>query len=359
MGFSDLFGVGMKKFGYILYGAVFFALISAPLVFMPWAGYQLMENRPPAPVPGIINDGSLNLDLPGEVEDYFMDRFAGRVQMVDAYSRVVGSLFGVSANEKVVMGQDGWLFFQETVGDYDGSAALSDEEMDSLIQYLLEIKSAAEERGQVFIIAIVPNKNTIYSEHMPSRYIRTDRATNLDRLMAVEGLDCIDLRAALLTSDQSVYYKTDTHWNGLGARIAAHEIMLAIEAGTGVRAELDWDDGSYEEILITGDLGRMLYPANPPEEADRIFENAMHRFRTVGRFRSFDDLHITTESDGAFLRVAMYRDSFADALIPYFSNAYSNVYYTRQTPPPFESVAFLEADVIVLQIVERRLGEML
>jgi hypothetical protein len=103
----------------------------------------------------------------------------------------------------------------------------------------------------------------------------------------------------------------------------------------------------------------MLYPASPPTEDDQIFDDAAQNFSVIGRFRNFDDLHITTESGGATLKIAMYRDSFAEALIPYFSNAYSNVYYTRQTPPPLDSAQFLEADVIVIQIVERRFGELL
>jgi hypothetical protein len=118
-------------------------------------------------------------------------------------------------------------------------------------------------------------------------------------------------------------------------------------------------DGNFETRYITGDLGQMLFPVNPPLEADLIFDDARQNFTAVGRFRTLDDMHITTESDGAPLRVAMYRDSFANWLIPYFSNAYSNVYYTRQTPPPMDRSEFIEADVVVFQIVERRLGELL
>ena len=349
----------MKKIGSMLFCAVFFALIIAPFALMPWGRVWLTENRLLASAPVLFKDGGVNLSMPSEAEEFFMDRFAGRTHMIDAYSRVVGGLFGVSANDRVVMGRSGWLFFQETVGDFDGSAALSDEEMDILVRDLLDLKNAAESRGQVFLIAIAPNKNSIYSEYMPTGYRRAAKPSNLDRLLGAEGLDCIDLRAALLESEQMVYYKTDSHWNGLGSRIAARGVMLAIEEKTGVKANFDWDGVSGEVGMIAGDLGRMLYPANPPLEDDFVFDDAVQRYSAIGRFRTLDDLHITTESDGAPLHVAMYRDSFANALIPYFSNAYSNVYYTRQTPPPMDSAAFLEADVIVLQIAERRLGELL
>ena len=349
-----------RKIGHCLFCVIFFLLILTPVVSMPWADGRLAENRPPAPPPELFRDGSLNFSVPGEAEEYFKDRFGGRTQMIDAYSRLVGGLFGVSANDRVVMGRDGWLFFAETMGDYDGSSALDDDELDFLVSYLLGLSRMADERGQVFLIAVAPNKNTIYGEFMHARYRRDYRASNLDRLLMVEGLDIIDLSSSLLGVDELVYYKTDSHWNGLGSRIAAHEIMLAIEEKTGVKAGIDLAEGvAFDTIYITGDLGRMLFPASPPQESDRFYDDSKQGYSTVGRYRGLDDMNITTESGGAHLRVAMYRDSFADALIPYLSNAYSNVFYTRQSPPPMDNPAFLEADVIIFQMAERRLGEIL
>ena len=349
----------MKKIGSIIFCVIFFGLISIPLVFMPWTGYQLTENRPPSPLPEVFTEEGLNLALPVEFGDYFMDRFAGRVWMVDAYSRLVGGIFGVSSNEKVIMGRDSWLFFYETVGDFDGTAALCDADMDKLTQYLLHLQHEAEARGQVFIIAIAPNKNTVYGEFMPSRYIRTDQPTNLDRLLLNEELNILDLHEVLLSVNERVYFKTDSHWNALGARFVAREIMNVIEDETGIRADFNWEEFIFEVEMITGDLARMLYPANPPREADHVFEDSRQRFQTIGRFRTLDDMHITTESDGAPLRIAMYRDSFAESLIHYFSNAFSNAYYTRQTPPDMTRSEFLEADVVIFQIAERRISELL
>ena len=349
----------VKKLSSILYCSVFFLLISMPLVLMPMANNQPTENRLLAPIPELFKNGSFNLSAPIETEEYFRDHFAGRTQMIDAYSRLVGSLFTVSANDRVIMGRDGFLFFHETIGDYDGSAALSDFEMEGLIRELIEIKQAAQLREQLLLIAVAPNKNTLYGEYMPQRYAKTNEPTNLDRLLAVEELDFIDLHAALLGAGQTVYYKTDSHWNALGARIAAREIIAAIEEKTGVKTTFDWDSAAFDDAFIVGDLGRMLYPANPPREESRFYEDARQSYSTIGRFRSLDDLRITTESDAAPLRIAIYRDSFAEALIPYISNAFSNVYYTRQTPPPLDSTEFLQADVIVLQIAERRISELI
>lgn len=363
----------MKNKMSIIYCVVFFSIILAPLVLMPLGGNELTENRPPAPPPELIVDGSFNLNAPLEAEDFFRDRFAGRTLMIEAYSNIVGGVFGVSSNEKVIMGSDGWLFFAETVGDYDGSAALDDEQMGQLIQVLLDMKNEAEARGQVFIIAVAPNKNTLYGEYMPRGYKQADVPSNLERLLAVEELDCLDLGSVLMEAErafgQEVYFKTDSHWNSLGARVAVLEIMAAVEERTkagGIDVQEPshyWISGGRldyaEPVVITGDLAQMLYPVNPPKEMDMYYWPLQDSFTAIGRFRTLDDLHITTESDGIDLRIAMYRDSFANALIPHISSIYANVYYTRQTPPPMDADAFVDADVIIFQIAERRLPELL
>ena len=345
----------MKKIAIILYALCFFALIFAPFLCMPWAKNQLTENRPLAQWPTLFVEGSVNLTWPKEMEDYFRDRFAGRLMMVDAWGRVLATVFNVSANDKVILGDDGWLFFQETEADYDGSAALGAYEMEDLINYLRTEKNAAEARGQAFIIVIAPNKNSIYGEYMPDRYYRSTQAGNLERLLLAEGLDCIDL-VALFSGTERLYYRTDSHWNSTGARLAAQAIMRHIEEKTGVAAALDAVVAG--ERYIAGDLARMLYPLSAAAEADTYYVAGAQNFRTIGRFRDFNDLNITTESDGAPLRLAMYRDSFADALIPYLSNAYGHVHYNRQTPPDLDSEAFLAADVIIFQMAERRLPEL-
>ena len=350
----------MKNLWYNIFCIAFFAVILAPVILIPLTDGGLNENRPPAPAPQLFTEDGFNYSLPVDTEAFLNDRFAGRTLMIDTYSRLVSSLFNTSANDRVIIGRDGWLFFSETIADYDGSSTFNDGDMNILVSYLLELNDIAKERGQVFLVTVIPNKNTLFGEYMPSRYKRYDGPSNMERLYMTEGLDFIDLSTLLLETDDISYFKTDSHWNGYGTRIAAREIMSVIEEKTGVPSGLSLpEDGIYELGDITGDLARMLFPVNPPLESEHFFEDAEPAYTAIGRYRTPDDMHITTESDGASLRVAFYRDSFANSLIPYFSNAYSDVYYTRQTPLPIDRNEFLEADVIVFQIVERRLSELL
>ena len=85
------------------------------------------------------------------------------------------------------------------------------------------LAKTAASKGARFLFAPAPDKNTIYPEKMPARYIRNEN-TDLDRLFAelsARGLDdiFIDLRPILTDAknERLVYHRRDTHWNQDGA----------------------------------------------------------------------------------------------------------------------------------------------
>ena len=351
----------MKKAAQITFCLVFLLFITAPLVALPFWKNKSVENRPLAQLPALVANHTFNMEFPKQMEAYFQDHFGGRTEMIDLYDMLVGNVFAHSANNKVVWGKDGWLFFNETVGDYEGSAPLTKTEMNRLVISLKLLQQCLQARGQELVIAIAPNKNSIYAQYMPTRYPMGKTTTNYTRLMEANTLPCINLKEVFLQQAETLYYRTDTHWNAKGARLAAHKIMLEIEQKTGVAAQLDLSaDTQLQKTTKAGDLALMLYPANTPVEEDVTYADAEQNYKTIGVYHTPEDVRITTQRQGAApVRVYMLRDSFANALVPYLSNAYEHVHYTRVMPVPFETEMALQANVVVLEMAERRLGELL
>ncbi|MDL2220672.1 hypothetical protein LJC55_03295 [Eubacteriales bacterium OttesenSCG-928-N14] len=349
----------MTKTASRIFCAIFFVLILTPLVLLPLADNTPTENRPLAQLPALSVDGSFNLQFPAQMEDYFQDHFFGRSQMIDIYGRFIGNVFSTSANEKVVWGKEGWLYFGETVADYEGSAAMTEAQMNRLAISLKLLHKTIQQRDQQLIIAIAPNKNSIYPQYMPASYYRSAQQSNYDRLMQLQGLHLIDLKAAFLQQEDILYYQTDTHWNATGARLAARIIMQKIQQLTGIDTAFDWDGVTPQPTDITGDLAKMLFPADTPTEADLYYADTQKNYQTSGGYRVPDDMRITTTSNGADLSIYILRDSFTNYLIDYFSNGYASVHYTRQMPMQFESEFCRQANIILLQMVERRLDELL
>ena len=352
----------MKKGYYHSIIVGFFFLILLPLVLMPFMKNRPAENRQLAERPLLWENGGFNSTFPEEMDAYFQDHFAGRTQMIDLYARMVAGVFGQSANEKVVLGKEGWLFFQDTVKDFEGTSTLSPSEMDRLIATLERVNFLLERRGQRFIIVIPPNKNSIYGEYMPKSYVRAEGPSNYDRLLQAKTLPILDLRNILENAPGQTYYQTDTHWNAYGARLAANAMLEEIGKRTGiVPNQFPMEDSALlRPENIKGDLAQMLYPYWTPLETESSYVDIPQSFRTVGRYHGPEDPQITTIQEGGLpLSLYVLRDSFFNALVPYFSDTFQNVYYTRQMPLSFETDKAKTADLVILEITERRLFELL
>src|SRR5690606_12517296 len=78
-------------------------------------------------------------------------------------------------------------------------------------------------RGVAYLVAVAPEKFTIYPEHLPRWVAPSDAPSPYDRLadaLAREGAaSFVDLRPTLREAKlrERVYFKTDSHWNYNGA----------------------------------------------------------------------------------------------------------------------------------------------
>ena len=73
------------------------------------------------------------LTVLNETADYVADRFAMRQVFVSAWSWLNEKLLHSSAEEQVILGSDGFLYFSETLDDYCG-LALTDGELEQIAQ---------------------------------------------------------------------------------------------------------------------------------------------------------------------------------------------------------------------------------
>ncbi|MGF6088833.1 alginate O-acetyltransferase AlgX-related protein [Pseudomonas sp. 18173] len=193
---------------------------------------------------------------------------------VDFVSRWAATLLyplGISTDPKqVIVGKDGWLYlgdmYQQTISDDRRPATENDTLIGKQIGAATEAWDAylAGKGVKLFRIMVGPNKGTIYPEHMPS-WAKPAVSNPTDALLAETGGEhYIDLRPPLLaareTQDAALYYKTDTHWNDLGAGIAFR--AFAQQVGKAA-PELQWpSEKTYEVARVDprkgGDLANFL-----------------------------------------------------------------------------------------------------
>lgn len=137
-------------------------------------------------------------------------------------------VFGIVQDENVLVGKNGFLFEVENkengynyLEDYLGRLAFTPEECAAIAAQLEARRAAYAEQDIAFLLVILPNAQTLYSENMPD-YLGDIHTTRLERLEAAlldEGFTAfVNLTNELATykGDTPLFNNTENSLNALG-----------------------------------------------------------------------------------------------------------------------------------------------
>lgn len=355
----------MRKGGLVAYIVIFFAVCAVPgVTLLSGVESPNYENRTLAALPALWDENGFNRDFPSRFDAYFSENFGLRSLLVTANAALRAALLHDSADGQVILGEDGWLYFGETLDEYLGRGTLTDEQIARLARALALQREILAARGVAFLVALSPDKNTVYPEYMPSRLVPQSGENNLDALQAAmtqAGVAYADLKAALLAAREEgqLYHKLDTHWNNRGA-LTAYRTLLAAVAGQLPGFEYDEYRGASSRVerRWSGDLSVMLFPALNILD-DQVVYDIGTLYRAVRPYHTARDISIQTASDVNETGLLVFRDSFCDALLPLLSNAFGQALYSRAVPYDYSLLDETGAQVVILEIVERNIPELL
>jgi hypothetical protein len=250
-----------------------FVLALIPFAGMPWAPAQTTsEDTKYAVLPTLVDeDGAVSLSYLKRLGEWFEHNFAWRNEFIAVDARIRADVFGTSTNNRVIVGTDGWLYYSGTINDYVGASPLTERELRCIAHNLSLMQKYTESQDAQFAFTVAPNKNSLYPEHMPARYIATTEPSNAERLapyLKEYEITTVDLFALLgdagadadAEGSGSLYLKGDTHWDNRGALIA--DTALARALGITPLPPGEW----IERTDAVGDLDRLLFPGLPTPE---------------------------------------------------------------------------------------------
>lgn len=302
----------------------------------------------------------------------FTDRFAFRNQLIrlDAWIHLRG--LGVSTSSRVTLGTDRWLFYSGEGGidDFRGTRPFSADELSRWAEALNAWSQALSARGIALLLVIPPNKPTVYPDFVPSWMTRVG-PSRLEQLMPIAKAtpelftaDVVGALRAARTSGRSLYLRTDTHWNELGAyegyRVVAAQLARRFPGVVLPRpaAELTPQPASSQEA---GDLARMMRLEDDLDEDMRVDVNtgvprtatiSIQPFATAGEDRP---RHISTRSGAAVPRAVIFRDSFSEAMEPWLAELFGRAVFAWTSEMNMALIDQEHPDVVILEFVERRL----
>ncbi len=339
----------MKKIAYAIYliasvGGCFFLFLSM------FFSNSAMDNEKEVKAPAIIQNGQLNTDISQDIENYLTNHLGNRQLLLDLYGDFLSKGFHTSAVENVVIGKEDYLYFRETVNDYCGIKTISDRGLFNIQRMLTLLQEEVEKKGGKFLFLVAPNKNSVY-DYMPDRFLKVSENNNWTILRKqLAEVNYIDVFPIFKDSEETLYYKTDTHWNNEGARRVYDQVLNSLGK--------DHDDFlSYKKETsrtMTGDLYKMLYAEDGNNESVIDYEKTQ-AYTYLTRTRSTEQTYIESSNENASGSLLMYRDSFANNLIPFFSDAYGKAIYDKSTPYDLRKMDTYKADTVILEIAERNL----
>ena len=306
------------------------------------------EKRELAALPSLSVSGWSQ--FPKEFDRYFNDHIPFRNELVTLNNSIDYYVFQSPSDRRVLIGRDNWLFFSDKgdgdpVACYQGTNLLSEEELAALAENCLRQQEYLASLGKEFVIFIAPNKERVYSEYMPWEYgapAEQSRVRQIvDYLREHTSLRVVypyeELMRAKETLAESIYYKTDTHWNPLGACVGSRALLreLGITFPDLTAGELSVTDlGPY-----TGDLADMLGMSNLLDTVDRDY--AVERYT----------LPETEKADPR--KFLMIVDSFGIGPIPYLQSQFTNSDFITWQDYTADFLPAFNPDVVVYEVVER------
>ena len=344
----------MKEKGLFVFIVLCFVVMLAPFAGMLVAPTtETTENKELMELPVLKDENGININFLSQLGDYFQEHFAFRQELVSANAKIYGEVFDASTTDQVVIGDEDWMYYTGTLDDYLGDNVMSDRAIFNAVHNLKIMQNYVESKGGQFLLAIVPNKNSLYDENMPYYYEKTDDATNYDKLrvkMLEEGISFVDLHETFLGIDEVLYLKRDSHWRNTGAVVAYNAMMGAMTTGYET-----YENVPYEtRVDYIGDLTEMLYPLNSEPEANEYYQKDWS-WTYVNEVTDNMDEWIETQNSEADETLLMYRDSFGESLLPFFAESFENAYFSRLVPYNLANVDRYTPDYTIIEKVERRI----
>ena len=306
-----------------------------------------------------------------DFESYFDDNFGLRNSLISWGSSIKVNLFKSSVHpQNVKFGKSGWLFYNKIDGGIFNSYAhrnlFSNEELDSLAEVWENRKINLESKGIKYIMAVWPNKSTIYPEHLPltmqaqikDTLSKTDQILNFLR-SAKSSIPFIAARSKLMEEKKKnqLYRKLDTHWNQVGAFYAYHYFMEKTSDILGV-VPYNLEDFTIKyHYESKGDLLSMLgiCETNSFSETNptlQLTDNNLTITKSEGKYKN--SLTFKNKKCDNRLKVLIFRDSFTDALIPFFKNHFYETHFVWFDYQK-HIVDTLKPDIVITSFVERNI----
>ncbi|WGD35975.1 DHHW family protein [Olleya sp. YS] len=348
-----------KDWSYKLFIIVFLTLLIIPNIVLLFGLEQ-----------GFTNNENIEFETPPEFDlsqpnttlknykSYYLGNYGLKKTLVNQYVSFKSEILKENPlPDKVVVGNQGWYFLGNAHKKVLNNTFNTTHDKIQIVQVVKNLKKLSEylrEKNILFYVAVAPNKHSIYKENLP--YKLNQNATFYEELIEAlkdNNINYINLHKVLLEKkkEEKIYYKTDTHWNNLGAFYAYQDVINTIGK------ELSVKPLSLNDYIIN----TSLKPVNHLSKMINVYTKEQVVNLTLKKSVSIDTLSIRFDdlifsNQQQQFKLLMSRDSFSDAWIGFFNESFNQTRYIKNyNPITTQLIEQYKPDVVIYEIVERNL----
>lgn len=291
-------------------------------------------------------------------------RNCGRFNKIDFEEKLIDYSYlpPKEGEGRVIQGRGDWLFYagDNSIAYYSGNNVLSEEEMKEWLNLLQDVQDACDEKGIKLGVMVMPNKSQVYPEYMPSYNVKT--AMKREDVLEKYIRDNSDIKFIYPIEElkagkkyYEMYFPYDTHWTQAGAFIGTMAMYkeLGIETTNIMDLEVLETKFTQKGLIDTGSLDENQYT----EDIDYVimYKPDIHPtwFEGEKSFIMPTEVYRATSDNPNGEKLVMIGDSFRLAMIPYFTQDYSEICVAHRHSLDEVKDDLKNPDVLIIGSVER------
>ncbi len=309
--------------------------------------------------------------VPGNTPASVAEQFRWRTDFVRGFAT-----FRLWAGDRLfnntLVGKDGWLYYDGgySFREYQRTDRFAPKDLNAFQHNLDRLNSALAAQGRTFLFVILPNKTSIYPQYMPDEIPIIGQVSRTDQLMdylrSNSTTPALDLRSALLAESaaQQTYYRTDSHWNDLGAYYGYYGILSTLSRTyPGLRPH-PLSDYTFQVLPTTQtDLPPLMGYLSLRESDPFLFPRFPVSTSIVATDLPYGyQMRVSTNPSADLPTLLFFGDSFyyglEKFLTPDFSRVVDLPYYDAAGPSLRYWVDREKPDIVILECVERDLDQL-
>lgn len=306
---------------------------------------------------------------------YFQENMGFKNELIFLNSYYKLKIFKSSAKPDVVaIGKNNWFYYTSyaTIGDYQNTSLFTNDELLTIKNNIEELHSYFKLKGIDFYIMVAPNKTNIYPENLPwyirlknkkSKSIQVSEYLNQNSTVKMFEFTNLMLKSK---ENTDMFYNYDTHWNFQAGFLVCQKLIDSISYRHSFLPMLDFKN--YENKKVYGDYADLsvmlgLDPVLKNEEWMPVKKTPVNYVyitpKTYPSQYIFQSTIHSVNVNAALPKVLVYRDSFFNLLLPFFSESFGEVVYVWSTDFTSEVIDGEMPKIVLYEMIESRLDKLL